>query len=374
MKTQLTLIITLAIIVSCNTQQRNCQLKGTLENAPDSTTLFLTNYENKKLVDSIKVLNGKIDFKVQLSTPRKFYLHNRRNKYEFRDRKIIWLEPSEITINGDYRFLKNLEVLGSEMHSEFEDYILLINNANKQINTLREQIHFKSNEEKKKDSLKIEWLQENLIDSITSFLLNKSNSYVTLTSLYEECCMAYRHLNKKQIKNIYQNLSEELKSLKQGVEIKEYINLPDPPKVGDIAPEIQQVTPKGDTISLSDYRGKYVLLDFWDSRCAPCRGSHKWLRRIYKKFNSKGFEIIGISGDTEKRRWVNAIKQDSIEWVNISDLKGWRNEAFLIYDVKFIPQNYLINPDGKIIKYRLCNESSADYELDLIFSENNNGL
>ena len=70
--------------------------------------------------------------------------------------------------------------------------------------------------------------------------------------------------------------------------------------------------------------------------------------------------------------WINAIKKDSITWTNVSDLKGFKNEAFLRYDVKFIPQNYLVNPEGKIIKYRLCSESYADYELEQIFDNQEN--
>jgi len=162
--------------------------------------------------------------------------------------------------------------------------------------------------------------------------------------------------------------------LQQGIKIKKYIELPEPPKVGDLAPEIIQLTPEGDTIKLSDYRGKYVLLDFWSSSCGPCRADFKWQRKIYKKYNPKGFEILGVSGDNDKNRWTNAIRQDSISWINISDLKGWGNEAFLLYDIKFIPQNFLINPEGKIIMRNLCSESYADYEIGKIFENKKDGL
>ena len=153
----------------------------------------------------------------------------------------------------------------------------------------------------------------------------------------------------------------------QGIEIKKYTELPEPPKVGDMAPEIIQKNPEGETIKLSDFRGKYVLLNFWDSYCGPCRGEHKWLRRIYKKYNEKGFEVLGVSSDKDKNRWINAIKQDSISWTNISDLKGSKNEAFLLYDVKGIPTSYLINPDGIIIQNGVYSESYMDFELGQIF-------
>ena len=107
------------------------------------------------------------------------------------------------------------------------------------------------------------------------------------------------------------------------------------------------------------------MLEFWASDCAPCRGSNKWLRKIYSKYNPKGFEILGVSGDNIKKRWTDAIAKDSIPWQNISDLKGWYNEAFLLYDIKYIPNNFLINPEGIIIKDRtgFCSESVLDHLL-----------
>lgn len=367
MKVQLTLTILLFIFAACRPEQKTCRLIGKLENTPDTTTIFLADWESKMLFDSIKIVNGQIDYEFNLNRPKKFYLHNKRNKYAFRDRKFIWLEPTEVSINGDFEFFKNFEVIGSNSQTEFENYNKLVDNATKKINELKEQIHFKSDEEKKKDSTKIEFLQANLSDSIVGFMLKYPNSYVTLYTLHDECYLAFRHLNKKQINEVHENLTEDLKTSNQGIEIKKYIDLPEPPKVGDLAPEIIQTTPDGETIKLSDYRGKYVLVDFWDSYCGPCRASHKWLREIYEKYNPKGFEILSVSSDTDKNRWINAIKTDSITWTNISDLKGFKNEAFLRYDVKFIPQNYLVNPEGKIIKYRLCSESYADYELAQIF-------
>jgi len=368
MKVQLALILLLFFVVSCsNKEKEECHLTGSFKNAPDKTTLFLLDMESRILVDSIQVVNGEFDYSFPLSHPQYFLLHNRRNEQPFRDQKYIWLEPAQIKIIGDFEFLKNVTIEKSVSQNEFDVYSKMVDTATKEINKIQEELYFKSPEEQKADSLIIEELKSNLSDSIVEFITNHSDSYVALNILHSESYLAFRHLKKDQIQSAFNSLFSELKESEKGIEIEKYIELPEPPKVGDLAPDIMQVTPTGDTIKLSDYRGKYVLIDFWSSSCGPCRTDFKWLKKIYNKYNPKGLEILGISADSDKNSWTNAIRQDSISWINVSDLKGWKNEAFLRYDVKFIPQNYLVNPDGKIIKYRLCSESYADYELGQIF-------
>lgn len=371
-----TYILTFLSLIGVSCQNRNtCYLTGTITNTKDSTVLYLVNLDSLYLVDSVVVFNGDFKHKLQLTHPSKFVLHNKRDQYEFRDRKFIWLEPSEISLNGDFEFLKNLQVNGSVSNMEFEKYHQLLDGANKRINKLEEQIHFKSEGEKVTEQIIIDSLKKELSNEIVHFMIEHKNSYVSLSELHSECYLAFRHLTKEQIKNVYNNLLNELRFTVKGNEIKKYMELPEPPKVGDMAPEIIQVTPSGDTVGLSDFKGKYVLLDFWSSSCGPCRGEFKWLRKAYDKFSPKGLVILGVSGDNNKKKWVDAIKHDSIFWINISDLKGWQNEAFLLYDIKRIPDKFLINPDGRIIKdgFWFSSESITDHVLGEIF-EKKNGL
>lgn len=358
------------IAVSC-TNRNECKINGTLENTEDSTMLYLADYETFKLVDSIKVVNGTFSYKMPITHPGLFLLHNKRNRYEFRDRKFLWLEPSDITINGDFNFLKSLKVNGSVSQFEFEKYNHLLDSANKRINQLKEQIHFKTEAEKLIDESKIESLKKELGNQIAQYLIAHNNSYVTLSTLHSESYLAFQHLNKEEIKSVYNNLPDDLQSTEKGLEIKKYAELPEPPKVGDMAPEIIQLTESGDTIKLTDFKGKYVLLNFWSSSCGPCRGDFKWLKKVYHKYHPQGLEIIGVSGDNNKQKWEEAINHDSIPWINISDLKGWKNEAFLLYDIKIIPNKFLINPDGLIIKDRiwLSSESITNHLLGEIFKK-----
>ena len=123
--------------------------------------------------------------------------------------------------------------------------------------------------------------------------------------------------------------------------------------IGNEAPEISLETPAGEMVSLSSLRGKYVLLDFWAAWCRPCRAENPNLVRAYSKYSGQNFEILQVSLDKTRDKWVQAIEQDGLPWLHISDLKFWRSEAAIDYQVNAIPASFLIDPEGKIIAKNL---------------------
>ncbi len=119
--------------------------------------------------------------------------------------------------------------------------------------------------------------------------------------------------------------------------------------VGGEAPDFSGQSPDGETIALSDLRGKVVLIDFWASWCGPCRRENPNVVKMYDKYKDKGFEILGVSLDSSKDRWIGAIEQDGLTWPHISDLKKWQSEYASLYGVRSIPHTVLLNAEGKII-------------------------
>lgn len=124
-------------------------------------------------------------------------------------------------------------------------------------------------------------------------------------------------------------------------------------KKGDPAPDIHLPDPEGKMISLQSFRGKYVLIDFWASWCEPCRQENPNIVKAYQEFKNKNFTILGISLDSNKGAWTGAIKADSLDWNQVSDLKGWDSEPAGAYGVEAIPANFLVDPEGRIIGMNL---------------------
>lgn len=121
--------------------------------------------------------------------------------------------------------------------------------------------------------------------------------------------------------------------------------------VGAKPPSFIQSDTSGRMVSLKSFtgKGKYILIDFWASWCGPCRDQNPLLRKIYNDFKDKNFQIIGISLDKSKEQWMDAIEKDSLPWINISDLKYWKNEIAKAYYIRSIPSQFLLDPDGRII-------------------------
>jgi peroxiredoxin len=124
----------------------------------------------------------------------------------------------------------------------------------------------------------------------------------------------------------------------------------------------------GRPIKLSSYRGSYVLLDFWASWCVPCRQENPNLLKAYAKYHSQGLDILGVSLDNNRGKWLDAIREDHLPWKQVSDLSRQKNQAALRYEVQFIPRNFLIDPQGKIVAKDLIEQDLIE-QLEMIFGE-----
>lgn len=194
---------------------------------------------------------------------------------------------------------------------------------------------------------KFKILQNKHRSALQTFIVTHPNSYLSLIAL--------NTLDSKtdpfESESLYNTLSADLKGTEAAKVLKESIDRAKISAVGVTAPEFTQNDVKGLPVKLSSFKGKYLLIDFWASWCGPCRQFNPTMVRLFNKYKTRNFTILGVSLDRPgaKNDWLAAIKNDGLVWTQVSDLKFWENSVAQLYSVSAIPSNFLIDPTGKII-------------------------
>lgn len=131
-------------------------------------------------------------------------------------------------------------------------------------------------------------------------------------------------------------------------------------RIGGPVPEIELPNTLDSMVKLSSLHGQVVLIDFWASWCAPCRAANPYIRKLYKKYSAKGFEVFAVSLDVKKEAWLKAIKKDRLTYTQVIDPAGWNSKVAERYYVDMIPANFLLDKSGKIVAINLEGKALFD--------------
>jgi peroxiredoxin len=268
--------------------------------------------------------------------------------------KRLFLEPGNANINIADSNLIKVTVTENVTALEYEKYDALLNNVSLireygiarrdydiYMHTANTDIVLANNKMQKRDSL-LEKLNMELLAIRLNWIKDYPNSYINTNVLYD----LLGSMSETELKKVFYSMPTDVTRNTWGQELKYRI---DSLFIGGTAPNFLQSDTGGRRVSLSNFRGKYVLLDFWASWCVPCRAENPSVVKALQKFKDKNLIVIGVSLDEKKDAWLTAIKQDKLNWTHLSDLQGWKNPISVSYCVPLIPTNYLIDPNGRIV-------------------------
>lgn len=326
-----------------------------------------------KEVDSTEIKEGMFLFNGSVNEPQNAILAVRRSGVTKRDSQGFFIENSRITFTGTDA-ISNATVTGSVADRENREREAMIKPVTAKIIQLQDEFgrktpegaFVKSLDERKMAGDSLQKLVAMNKDISLKFAENHLNSFMGLYTF--NMYVLDNYFEPAKVEPLFHRFSASLRSSPLGQRTAEKIEIGKRRQAGAKATDFTQNDLNDKPFTLSSLRGKYVLVDFWASWCGPCRAENPNVVKAYNELKGKNFEIVGVSLDYpgSKAAWAEAVKKDGLPWIQVSDLKGWKNEVAVMYGINSVPQNLLIDPKGMIIAKNLRGEALTEKLKELI--------
>ena len=309
----------------------------------------------KVIADSATLINGKFVFTGAVTSDpinAVLALNLQGTGMNYNDYKTLYLEAGTIAVAGTDS-LHKAAITGTKTNNDEARYELSLKPVTDAYTAL-EAMQGKQTPEQQKDEAvakannKTEKAIETQEAAINKkFIQENPDSYLSLNVLESYAYSA----DYGDIAPLYNGLTPAVRGTDGGKKFGERLPLLKAVAMGAVAPEFAEADTSGKIVNLTTFRGKYVLIDFWASWCGPCRHENPNVVKAFNKYKAQKFTIVGVSLDRPgaKEKWLAAIHKDGLAWTQLSDLKFWDSKTAALYAVRGIPQNFLLDPDGKII-------------------------
>ncbi|MCC8147157.1 MAG: AhpC/TSA family protein [Bacteroidales bacterium] len=338
-------------------------IEGKIGQYNDPAKIFLVYRTlNERIIeDSTVMKNGYFRFEGKTEYPFLVHLYlakeGDRNKVTQEDALSFYLEAGEIHVNS-LAELGNASVQGSKTDNLNQDFHRSLSSIQERADHIQQTFRNATAEQQNNqvfiDSLDLEFekVQSDYNNAGLTFILNHRDEILSVYMLQSQL---NTYPNDPNVEPVFNSLSERVRQSPPGKKLETSIRAYKTLNEGTLAPDFTANDTKGNSVSLSDFRGKFVFLVFWSPTCNHCLGEVPQLQKTYKLYKDKGLEIISFA--LEKKdgtaEWIQVVNENKMNWINISDLKEWESEVLKEYKVHGVPKNYLIDPEGIIISKEL---------------------
>ncbi len=333
----------LPVMIACHTasQNKNASIHAEIKGLTDSVAYITTPGIDSARTDTVPVKAGSFTWTGNLAGPQKIYISTGHRFME------LFMENSPVTIKGTADSLYFSEVSGSATQDEYKAWQRSI----KDISDAQDILYPKLHEAKDDDKLKA--VLEKQIDSFRLAKRVRMKVYVRQhpasnisVALIDDMAMMGEFA---PLDSLYRDLDPKAQQTTTGRKLAKRLEVLKRSSIGQPVKDFTQNDVNGRPVKITDFKGKYVFLDFWASWCGPCRAENPNVLKAYNTFKDKRFTVLGISLDDNGEKWKEAIQKDGMPWTQLSDLKGWKNEIASYYGIQGIPYSFLLDTNGVII-------------------------